>query len=459
MDSKTLNNSAKVRWSVLLMLSAVMFASYFFDDIFTTIGHIFKNPDLVALGWNSAEYGVYGGAYSFLCVWGGLVICGMLIDKWGVKLTGTLFVSLMVAGASVVAYAISESFASSSLCAVLSSFFGKPSLALAYAGCALFGLGSEIAGVAVTRSIAKWFKGYEMALAMGLQLAIARLGTAFALVLVPRIVNTASAPIPFSETSKPAGVGLILMAVGIIAWVAFVLADRRLDRQSEELAALDRKETSEDDKFKFSDILKVLGNKYFIYIALICVLFYCCIISFRRFATSILIPRFGISQDAASLMVSMIPFSTVVFMPLFGSLVDHKGRGSRLMILGAFLVLVAHLIVAFAPQYEVFGYVGIAILGIGYSLLPSAMWQTVPKIIPDKNLGTAYSLLYWIQNLGLMTVPVFVGRIIKNNPSPVAPEYLFISLAVASIIVSILFAKASDARPDLKIDVPNKVKK
>lgn len=458
MNGKILNSSAKVRWGVLLMLSAVMFASYFFDDIFTTIGHIFKNPDLVALGWNAAEYGAYGGAYSFLCVWGGLVICGMLIDKWGVKLTGSLFVSLMVAGAAVVAYAISESFSSSALCRALSSSFGKPSLALAYAGCALFGLGSEIAGVAVTRSIAKWFKGYEMALAMGLQLAIARLGTAFALVLVPRIVNTESMPVPFSETIKPAQIGLLLMAVGIVAWAIFVLADRRLDKQSSELAALDRKETSEDDKFKFSDIIKVLGNKYFIFVALLCVLFYCCIISFRRFATSILIPRFGISQDVASLMVSMIPFSTVVFMPLFGSLVDHKGKGSRLMILGAFLVLAAHLIVAFAPQYELFGYVGIAVLGIGYSLLPSAMWQTVPKIIPDKNLGTAYSLLYWVQNLGLMIVPVFIGRIIKNNPSPVAPEYLFIALAAASVVVSFLFAKASDARPDLGIDVPNKKK-
>lgn len=177
---KLLKDSKSARWIVLLTLSIPMFASYFFDDLFTTISHIFQNPDMVALGWNISDYGFYGGAYSLLCVWGGLVICGMLLDKWGVRITGSLFVGLMVIGSIIVVYAISESFSQSSLAIWLGKFFTKPSLALAYAGCAIFGLGSEIAGVAVTRSIAKWFKGKEMALAMGLQLALARLGTATA---------------------------------------------------------------------------------------------------------------------------------------------------------------------------------------------------------------------------------------------------------------------------------------
>lgn len=458
MNGKLLKDSSRMRWAVLLMLSAVMFASYFFDDIFSTISHIFKTPELLDLDWTSADYGVYGGAYSFLCVWGGLIFCGMLIDKWGVKKAGSIFLGLMVGGAAIVTYAISSAFDGSGLCRLLSGLFAKPSLALAYAGCALFGLGSEIVGVSVTRSIAKWFKGYEMALAMGMQLAIARLGTAFALVLVPRIVNT-TGHVPFAETSKPSFIGMLLMVVGVVVWICFVAADRKLDHQSSELAALDKRETKEEDKFKFSDIFKVLGNKYFILISLLCVLFYCCIISFRRFATSILIPRFGIEQNIASLMVSMIPFCTVVFTPLFGSLVDHRGRGTRLMILGSGLVLIAHLIVAFAPQVAFFGYLGIAVLGIGYSLVPAAMWPTVPKIIPEKNLGTAYSLIYWIQNMGLLIVPIFVGSIVKNNPSPIAPEYLFIALAITAICISVIFARTADKHPELKIDVPNKSKK
>lgn len=452
-----LNEKARVRWTILIALASVMFASYFFDDIFSTISHIFQNADSVALGWTSGDYGKYGGAYSFLCVWGGLVICGMLLDKWGVKFTGSLFVGLMVAGAILVTYAISESFATSSFSGWLAGFLKKPSLAIAYCGCALFGLGSEIAGVAVTRSIAKWFKGYEMALAMGLQLALARLGTAFALILVPRIVDTTTDFIPFSQTSKPANVGLFLMLIGVVFWAFFIACDIKFDKQrvAAKVATEDNAKKS-DDEFKFSDILKVLCNKHFILVSLLCVFFYCCIISFRRFATSIIIPRFGIDSDIASWMVSMIPFCTVIFTPLFGTLVDHKGKGTKFMILGSCLVLLAHLIITFAPAYAVSGYIGIAILGIGYSLVPAAMWPSVPKIIPEKNLGTAYSLIYWIQNMGLMVVPIIVGKIVEQTTSALNAEYLFIALACVAIIVSLLLSNSSKRHPELELDVPNK---
>ena len=454
---KLLSDSAKMRWAILLMLSSVMFASYFFDDIFSTISQIFKNPEMVALGWSSSDYGFYGGAYSFLCVWGGLIICGMLLDKWGVKFTGSLFVGLMAGVALLVTYSISESFNQSGLSTWMSQFVSKPSLTLAYAGCAIFGLGSEIAGVAVTRSIAKWFKGHEMALAMGLQLALARLGTAIALVLVPRIVNIEQSFIPYSETSRPAVAGMLLMIIAIVFWAIFIFFDSKIDKQikSEELQA-ESQAKSKDDQFKFSDIFKVLSNKHFILVALLCVFFYCCIISFRRFATSIIIPRFEISGDIAAWMVSMIPFCTMIFTPLFGTLVDRRGKGTRLMILGSCLVFVAHLIIAFAPSFQFFGYAGIAILGIGYSLVPAAMWPSVPKIIPEKNLGTAYSLIYWIQNMGLMIVPVIVGKIVEKTTSPVDAEYLFIGLAIVAIIISLLLARSSDKNPQLELDKPNK---
>jgi len=459
-----LRDSKSARWLVLLCLAIPMFASYFFDDIFSTISHIFKNPEILDLAWSSSDYGFYGGAYSLLCVWGGLVICGMLLDKWGVRFTGSLFVGLMVAGSLIVVYAISDSFAHSSLNAGLGKFFSKPSLALAYAGCALFGLGSEIAGVAVTRSIAKWFKGKEMALAMGLQLAVARLGTATALILVPKIVNTSLSFIPYSETSKPALIGMILMVVAVLVWSAFLLTDRTYDRQVAEERLKSKGGDTKEDKFKFSDIFKILGNKHFILISLLCVFFYCCIISFRRFATSIVIPQFGIDSEIASYMVSLIPFSTIVFTPLFGSLIDFKGRATRFMLMGSGLVLLAHLIIAFAPGMAFFGYLGISILGVGYSLVPAAMWPSVPKVIPEKNLGTAYSLIYWIQNMGMLIVPIFVGLIFeataKRTADPkqgaVNAEYLFIFLAIVAVTVALILKRSSDANPQLKLDVPNK---
>lgn len=468
---KLLKNSKRARWFVLLALSIPMFSSYFFDDLFTTISHIFKNPEILDLGWNLSDYGFYGGAYSLLCVWGGLVICGMLLDKWGVRFTGSLFVGLMVAGSVIVIYAISESFSTSPLNRYMLKFFDKPSLALAYAGASIFGLGSEIAGVAVTRSIAKWFKGKEMALAMGLQLALARLGTATALIVIPRIVNIEQAYIPFSETSKPAAAAMILMIIAVALWSMFIFTDKRYDRQNDEEDKRNDVKSVKEDKFKFSDIFKILGNKHFILISLLCVFFYACIISFRRFATTIIIPRFDLDADIASLMVSLIPFSTMVFTPLFGSMVDSRGKATRFMLLGSLLLLVSHLIIAFAPGTQFFGYSGVAILGIAYALVPAAMWPSVPKIIPEKNLGTAYSLIYWIQNMGMLIVPIVVGIIItKTNESfPVAEEaslqsainaeYFFIALSLVAIAVAVILGKSSDKNPQLALDVPNKSKK
>ena len=266
---KLLKDSKWARWAVLLCLSLVMYASYFFDDQFTTISHIFKNPAILDLAWTSGDYGMYGGAYSLLCVWGGLIICGMLLDKWGVRVTGTLFVLLMVGGAAVVMYGISSSFNDSGLYRLMARAFAKPSLTMAYAGCAVFGLGSEIAGVAVTRSIAKWFRGKEMALAMGLQLALARLGTATALIVVPRIVTLNDIHIPFSETSKPALVGFILLLCGMIVWGIFLAFDKKLDTQTAEEALRNAQPVAKEDKFKFSDIFKILGNKHYILISLL----------------------------------------------------------------------------------------------------------------------------------------------------------------------------------------------
>lgn len=448
---KTLKESKSACWIAWACLVIPMFGSYFFDDMFSTISHIFQNPESLALGWNSQDYGFYAGGYSFLCVWGGLIVCGMLLDKWGVRVTGSIFVGMMTLGALLVYITISSE-------AIVAT--GK-SLIIAYVGCMLFGLGSEIAGVAVTRSIAKWFKGKSMALAMGLQLAIARLGTAAALLLSPILVHQSANGYPLNVTNRPAFYGVMLLLIGSIVWAVFVAMDAKFDKQE---GTSDKVKTAEEDKFKFGDIFKILGNKHYLLISLLCVFFYCCIISFKKFATAILIPRFGAEgaaefEKTASLMVSMIPFFTVIFTPLFGGLVDKVGKATTWMITGSIMVFVAHLIIAFAPGQPIFGYIGIAILGVGYSLVPAAMWPSVPKIVPEKNLGTAYSLIYWIQNMGMMLVPIFVGRIFNHYEgitASVNAEYIFIALGIIAITVSMLLALSSKKNPHLKLDEPNK---
>ena len=450
---KTLKDTGAIRWVALLCLALPMFASYFFDDIFSTINQEFEDPSMVALGWSMADYGFYRSAYSLLCIFGGLIICGMLLDRWGVRLTGSIFVGLMVGGAALITYAISESFAGSRLCTWLSGVFAKPSLSLAYAGCAMFGLGSEIAGVTVNRAIAKWFKGREIALAMGLQLALARLGTAVALIVVPRIVEL-DGYIPFSETSKPAVVGMALLLGALVLWGLFVAMDYGADRRGAAAGSTAGSATgsSAEDRFRFRDVLKVITDRHFILISLLCVFFYCCVVSFRKFATAILMPRFGIDSDVASVMVAMIPFFTLVFAPLFGAVVDRVGRGTKIMILGSAMILFAHLTVAFAPGVPAFGFIAIGVLGLGYSLVPAAMWPSLPKIIAESRLGTAFSLVYWVQNIGLFTVPIVVGHIIDRASSPVVAEYFFIGLAVCAIVVSVLLSRSSDRHPELRLD-------
>ena len=451
---KTLKDTGAIRWVALLCLALPMFASYFFDDIFSTINQEFEDPSMVALGWSMADYGFYRSAYSLLCIFGGLIICGMLLDRWGVRLTGSIFVGLMVGGAALITYAISESFASSRLCVWLSGVFAKPSLSLAYAGCAMFGLGSEIAGVTVNRAIAKWFKGREIALAMGLQLALARLGTAVALIVVPRIVEL-EGYIPFSETSKPAVVGMVLLLGALVLWGLFVAMDYGADRRGAAAGSASGAAdtgSSAEDRFRFRDVLKVITDRHFILISLLCVFFYCCVVSFRKFATAILMPRFGIDSDVASVMVAMIPFFTLVFAPLFGAVVDRVGRGTKIMILGSAMILFSHLTVAFAPGVPAFGFIAIGVLGLGYSLVPAAMWPSLPKIIAESRLGTAFSLVYWVQNIGLFTVPIVVGHIIDRASSPVVAEYFFIGLAVCAIVVSVLLSRSSDRHPELRLD-------
>ena len=298
-----------------------------------------------------------------------------------------------------------------------------------------------------------------------------------------------------SGTSEPAGCGSVRLLGALVLWGLFVAMDYGTDRRgaatgSAAGAAVGPAATSDgasgdaacalstgsvssgtdsvashdaaagasdtgssaEDRFRFRDVLKVITDRHFILISLLCVFFYCCVVSFRKFATAILMPRFGIDSDVASVMVAMIPFFTLVFAPLFGAVVDRVGRGTKIMILGSAMILFSHLTVAFAPGVPAFGFIAIGVLGLGYSLVPAAMWPSLPKIIAESRLGTAFSLVYWVQNIGLFTVPIVVGHIIDHASSPVVAEYFFIGLAVCAIVVSVLLSRSSDRHPELRLD-------
>ena len=500
-------------WIALACLVVPMFASYYFDDMFSSISYLFSDPSLTLLGWDAAGYGLYASGYSILCVFGGLVVGGILLDKWGVRVSGSVFVGMMALGAGIVLWALLSG--------------ASWSLQAAYVGVMLFGLGSEIAGTAVTRSIAKWFRGGPMALAMGLQLAIARLGTAVALVLSPVLVRQQAGHVyTLAETAKPAMVGMGLMALGLILWAVFVWLDAKADSaaipscaaglsgdapaipsnnsvipsEAEESPSTtpvipseaEESPSASDDTFRFRDVLGVLSNKNFWLLGLLCVLFYSSIIAFKKFAGAILIPRFDIPASAAGWMVSMLPFSTVIFAPLFGMLVDKIGHGTRWMVVGAVLALVAHLLLAFAPQgVPLWGYLAMVFLGFGYSLVPAALWPSVPKIVPDKVLGTTFALIYWVQNLGLLSFKWIAGVILGSHSAssgaagagagvatgtasaagagvasagatgvssisgPVAVELMFVALCVLALVTALVFAGVSRRHPDLHLDTPS----
>jgi MFS family permease len=301
---------------------------------------------------------------------------------------------------------------------------------------------------------------------MGLQLAIARLGTALAILVGPVLVNyQAGKYYHLSDTVQPALVGMGILAIGVILWGVFVAMDYRFDKNA---GTTDKVETAEEDKFKFADIWKILSNSRFLMIAILCVTFYCCVIRFKKFGVSILITLFGVEMDIATLLVAMIPFFTIVFTPLFGTMVDKVGNATKWMVAGAGMVLTSHLIITYAPMgVPAYAYIAIGLLGIGYSLVPAAMWPSVPKIVPEKNLGTAYSLIYWLQNLGMWAVPILVGDIMSrgktsensevvDTSAAVHAEYVFIILGIIAVGTAVMLFRSSRRNPELGLDKPTR---
>ena len=428
----------KLGWLALICLMVPMFASYFFDDCFSTLSQIFQHPETLELGWDSADYGFYAGGYSFLCVCGGLIVCGILLDVFGVRIVGSIFVGLMALGALTVVLALR------------SGLEPRTSLLIAYAGCMIFGLGSEIAGVAVTRSIAKWFKGKEMALAMGLEMAIARLGVFGVMWIAPMVSKAFNhsivAPVSFCAA---------LTLIGLLFYCVFCVMDVRLDKQH--IAAGDKVELDPEDEFKVSDLGKIFSSKMFWIVALMCVLYYSAIFPFQRYATNYLEVTLNIEAAAAARLFSCFPILAMVLTPFLGAFLDFKGKGASMLMIGSIIMIACHLSFAFLlPAFpsKALALTLIVVLGVSFSLVPAALWPSVPKIIDEKVLGSAYCLIFWVQNVGLCLVPLLIGYVLKATGGYLAPMIIFSSFGVLAFFLTFLL-KVEDKKKGYGLELPN----
>lgn len=447
---KKLNDSAAARWGALLIVSFTMMCGYFITDVMAPLEDLLtKTPAEGGLGWTSDEYGFFSGAYGYINVFLLMLFFGgIILDKCGVRFTGTMSSSLMLVGALIKWYALDNSFGDAQI-------FGYPvQVALAALGFAIFGMGAEITGITVTKVIAKWFTGHELALAMGLQVAMARIGTAAALACSLPFANA------MGNVSAPVLLGAALLCVGVVSFLVYCVMDRKLDAS----VAAATEEQSEEG-FSFGDLKLIFTNKGFWLIAILCVLFYSGVFPFLKFATKLMIYKYNVDPELAGLIPAMLPFGTILLTPVFGSLYDRMGKGATLMIIGSLMLTMVHVLFAL-PILNVWWFaIGImVILGIAFSLVPSAMWPAVPKIIPMKQLGSAYAIIFYIQNIGLSMVPVLIGSVIQNYATIetaegitydyTIPMTIFAGFGVVAVCIALLL-KRIDKTNGYGLEEPN----
>jgi MFS family permease len=437
-----------VRWTVLMIVSFTMMAAYFFYDAMAPLKGMLERTQ----GWTSTDYGLFTSSYSwfnvFLLM---LFLGGLLLDKKGVRFTGGLATGLMVVGA-LIKYA--------SLAGILpveGTLFGVRNQVLyASIGFGIYGIGAEVAGVVVTRTIVKWFTGYELALAMGLQVSIARIGTGIAYLTANPLAEY------FRNVPNLVMFGVVLLIVGMLAFLIYnVTLDKQLDRELGSAGT-----ASPEDEFKFADVKLVFSNYGFWLMTVLCVLFYSCVFPFLKYAPDLMTHKFGIEESWSGVIPSVLPLGTVLLTPLFGSIYDKKGKGATIMILGALMLVGIHALFSVPGINQwVYAVCLTVLLGISFSLVPSAMWPSVTKIIPEKQLGTAYALIFWVQNIGLMGVPLLIGVVldkwckIESPDGTIGYDYtipmlIFTGIAVLSVVVAVLL-KREDARKGYGLEKAN----
>lgn len=462
---KKLSDSPAWRWTALVLLASAMFFAYIFVDILSPLQEFLQTQH----GWDPIAYGHFAGSEPFLNVFVFfLIFAGIILDKMGVRFTAILSGVVMVVGASINYYALTKGFEAGSLKVWLDDnlnlplsawnvtpfYDGMPASAkLSAIGFMIFGCGAEMAGITVSRGIVKWFKGKEMALAMGIEMAIARVGVAVVVIASPAIASIH----PIS-VSRPVAYELLLLIIGLICFIVYGFMDKKLDAQGVE--------EEKDEPFKVSDIGKILSLKMFWIVALLCVLYYSAIFPFQKYAINMLQCNLNFTAEQAGMVFFVFPLGAAAVTPFLGNFLDRRGKGASMLILGALLMVICHLVFAFvvpATQSVIITYAAIILLGISFSLVPAALWPSVPKLIDDKLIGSAYALIFWIQNIGLYAFPMIIGSVLRSSNPGVTdplkynytvPMLVFASLGVIALILGFLL-KALDKKKGYGLEQPN----
>jgi len=451
---KSLRESKTARWIALGLIATTMFFAYFFVDVASPLQSLFEK----LYKWSPEVYGMLGGSEFFLNVFAGfLIISGIILDKMGIRFTLITSGLTMVTGAFIKFYAVTFVPIEAHI-SILGMHLPSTAL-LAYVGFMIFGVGVEMAGITVSKTIVKWFKGKELALAMGLEMAVARLGVFAVFRLSPIFAE-------HGGVSNSILWGLIFISIGFLTFLIYTFMDAALDKQEG-----DRVQMESEDKFRLSDIGKIFSNPGFLAIAGLCVLFYSAIFPFQKFATDMLASKLHVPLKSAAALFSFFPIGAMILTPFIGLFLDKKGLGATLMLYGALLLTISHLIFALVPS-DVFNYpiaiATIVILGTAFSLVPASMWPSVPKIVEERYLGSAYGLIFWIQNWGLLGVPILIGYVLSaSNPgiTPEAlangavydytmPELVFSAFGFLAIVLSFVL-KAIDKKKGYGLDLPN----
>ena len=440
-----LNDSPVARWTVLFIVATAMMMGYFVNDVMSPLETLLEaSPAEGGLGWSPSDYGFFSGAGSFINVFLlMLFFSGIILDKMGIRFTGVLSCSLMVLGTLIKYYAVTAGFPPTAVTefSLFTIHVSLPtSVALASLGFAVFGVGYEMTGITVSKAMVRWFTGHELALAMGLQLAMARFGTAAALSI--------SAPVARHFTlSTPLLLSLAFLIIGLLAFLVFCVMDRRLDQFTIDSLQL-------TDEFHWSDIGTTLRSPGFWLITLFCVLFYSAVSPFLKFSTKLMVMKYGVDADLAGFFSSIAPFGTILMTPLFGLIYDRYGKGVTLVITGALMLTAVHFGFSLPMHSSTIAITLMVILSIGYSLAPAALWPCVPKIIPLKCLGTAYSMIFFIQNFGRAIIPMFVGKANETDPTYETSMLIFGFTALGAALTAMAMWYV-DRRKGYGLQLPN----
>ncbi|MCF8369443.1 MAG: MFS transporter [Bacteroidales bacterium] len=453
---KSLRDSKGARWGALAVVSFTMMTGYYINYVISPLKPLLEEH----LNWSSQDFGIWNSAYGWFNVFFlMLIFAGIILDKMGVRFTGIGASLTMLIGTVLQYIAIEQVFPMEGL------VFGfKTQIAVGALGFGIFGVGVEAAGITVSKIIVKWFKGKEMALAMGLEMATARMGTALALA-IPLPMARAFGVDGMPNISAPVMLGLGLLVAGFVAFIWYTFMDKKL-----EVSEGIKDDISEEDEFKLKDILFIIRNKGFWLIALLCVLFYSGVFPFLYYATDLMINKYSVSEKFAGAIPSLLPMGTILLTPFFGNLYDRKGKGATIMLIGSIFLLVVHIFFSIPALDSYIVAIGLILfLGVTFSLVPSAMWPSVPKIIPEKQLGTAYALIFWVQNWGLMGMPLLIGWVLDkyciidyvttvNGEKPIydytIPMMIFAATGFFAIIIA-LALKAEDKKKGYGLELPN----